>query len=645
MKKILFLTTDFNAEIAEQTYEAILKAREKMDFKMDIFSCFGGFKEESGDLGEYAIHNIPIYKKYDGIIIMASQILAESARERIIAKTKDAGVPIVSVNIPVDDTISVGADNYQAESELVEHLITEHGAKKFAFVTGVPGYEADMRKQALLDTCHRHRISDDDIEIFHGDWLASSGTAVAEEILAKKDGLPDAIVCANDEMAIGVIDRLFGGGVRVPEDVLVTGFDGIESSILYSPSITTVGRDMDIMIEQALKNLFAKIDGKSYQHVLFTPHRTYYRTSCGCATGMTREDVEFHRRYTRLTRRLAEAEVAMDHMTNDFLAANTLGEITRAVEHYADVFGVEKLYCCIHAPMVRDLGTGYEEKHKLRTTEMALLTSQERRGMVMEGTIYEMFKRSELLPKDIYESKDIWLFYPLHYIEEFMGYAAVCDFEPFLARRQIRRPLHMLALALDNLRKKVRLTRMNRMLGEKADRDPLTGLYNRYGFSARAREVIEKTIKSGMIADMYFIDVDDMKDINDTYGHGAGDTCLVEIANTITRIREKDGYDHTGFVSMRFGGDEFVVIARRLEPDFETRFKESLERMNALRRYPFDIEASIGSVRIETGSELHPEKLLKMADDRMYAQKKERRRLKEIERAKEEKKKEEATSE
>ena len=66
MVNLLFLTTDFNAEIAEQTLAAILKARERMEFRMDIFSCFGGSREESGDLGEYAMHSVPVYKKYDG---------------------------------------------------------------------------------------------------------------------------------------------------------------------------------------------------------------------------------------------------------------------------------------------------------------------------------------------------------------------------------------------------------------------------------------------------------------------------------------------------------------------------------------------------------------------------------------------------
>ncbi len=208
-----------------------------------------------------------------------------------------------------------------------------------------------------------------------------------------------------------------------------------------------------------------------------------------------------------------------------------------------------------------------------------------------------------------------------------MGYVAFCDFKPFLARQQIRRPLHMFALSLDNLRKKVRLTRMNRMLGEKADRDPLTGLYNRYGFTTRSSQVIRKTLRAGERAKLYFIDVDGMKYINDNFGHGAGDQCLIEIAGTISRIEEKDGYDHSQFVSMRFGGDEFVVIARCKDPDFETRFNESIGRMNAMHRYPFDIEVSIGSVDIYTGGELHPDKILKIADDRMYEKKRARKKL------------------
>ena len=192
MKKIIFLTTDWNSEIAQKIYAAIYDAEKLLDFSIDIFSCFGGLVEEGNVIGEYDVYKLPDFKRYDGAIVMASQIHADTARERVIALARNANIPIVSINVPLENTIQVGTDNYHSFCQMVEHVVTVHHAQKLLYVDGPKGYEADIRKQAFTDVCGRYDLSES-ISFEKGDWTMRSGLAVAERLLRRPDPLPDTI--------------------------------------------------------------------------------------------------------------------------------------------------------------------------------------------------------------------------------------------------------------------------------------------------------------------------------------------------------------------------------------------------------------------------------------------------------------------
>ena len=102
-----------------------------------------------------------------------------------------------------------------------------------------------------------------------GDFTREWGKEAAEKIITSMSGsMPDAIVCANDLIAVGVIGRLRAGGIRVPRDISVTGFDNIELCRFIEPPISTVHQPLDIIGAEATKRLFARIDG----HVEYASH-------------------------------------------------------------------------------------------------------------------------------------------------------------------------------------------------------------------------------------------------------------------------------------------------------------------------------------------------------------------------------------
>jgi diguanylate cyclase (GGDEF)-like protein len=148
-------------------------------------------------------------------------------------------------------------------------------------------------------------------------------------------------------------------------------------------------------------------------------------------------------------------------------------------------------------------------------------------------------------------------------------------------------------------------------LRQLVDLDPLTGLTNRRGL----RMFLDTVRDYG--ATLIFLDIDRFKDINDRHGHAVGDACLVRMATLlIETFRPQDGL-------FRWGGDEFLVVVRGLDPTLAEKRIESFRA--AIANGGADtppISISLGLTRLEPG--VKPDQALHEADQRMYADKRRR---------------------
>ena len=119
-----------------------------------------------------------------------------------------------------------------------------------------------------------------------------SGELAGENLLARYGtALPDAVVCANDQMAIGVLRAFAASGVRVPQDVAVVGFDDIALGSLYDPSLTTVHQPMRMLGERACALLLDRIADPGLSPAAeLLPTELVLRASCGCS-GEARQNV------------------------------------------------------------------------------------------------------------------------------------------------------------------------------------------------------------------------------------------------------------------------------------------------------------------------------------------------------------------
>lgn len=217
-----------------------------------------------------------------GIIVVTTAIatfLDAGAIREFFARR--SGLPQVSVGLKVAGIASVTVDGSEAVAELVRHLARDHGVRRFAIVKGPPGHpEAEERARAFHRILEEEGIPFDGRLAVSGNFVRESGEAGARSLLAT--GIPfDALVCLNDRMALGAMDVLRAAGRRVPADVAVVGFDGIEEGRYAAPPLTTVEQPIAALARSAVDELVDLMDG-SPPRDLSLACKPVWRQSCRC---------------------------------------------------------------------------------------------------------------------------------------------------------------------------------------------------------------------------------------------------------------------------------------------------------------------------------------------------------------------------
>jgi LacI family transcriptional regulator len=221
-----------------------------------------------------------ISAKVDGMLIAEGIISSEQLA--LLA----ARIPIVLVAGSLDEPHAdvVDADNRAGTTALTRHMLEQHGRTRLFYVAGPPeAPDARERRSAFEEAVAEHPGATL-TGCFEGRFAAISGQLAVREILtAPHPGLPDAIVCGNDQMAIGAMRELQAAGIRVPADVAVAGFDDIHLGAMLAPPLTTVRQPMRLLGERACSCLLERIaDPALPRRAERLPTELIVRESCGC---------------------------------------------------------------------------------------------------------------------------------------------------------------------------------------------------------------------------------------------------------------------------------------------------------------------------------------------------------------------------
>jgi len=202
-----------------------------------------------------------VERHVDGIIMSVPAV--GHAVDRIKAVLPDRHEPVVFVKAGVSDRYSsVLVDNAAAVEDVVDHLVSI-GRTRIGHISGPANWhEARDRRQGWQRAMDKHRLEADLALCEEGDWSPQSGAVAMSALLDRVPDL-DAVVAANDRMAMGAMHTLRSRGLRIPDDIAVTGFDDIEEAAWFAPPLTSVEQPLAEMGRQAVRRLWAEFDGSA----------------------------------------------------------------------------------------------------------------------------------------------------------------------------------------------------------------------------------------------------------------------------------------------------------------------------------------------------------------------------------------------
>jgi LacI family transcriptional regulator len=226
---------------------------------------------------------LSIAGRCDGLVVLArtaplAMIEHVAARIPVVLLAAEGGGDDASRAI---DSLTVA--NETGAYQVTSHLVDVHGYRDICFVGGPP----DSPDSASRHDGFRRAVAGlgrqpADVPAYHGDFTTAGGRLIAERIIGTRR-VPRALVCANDQMAVGAMAALEHAGLSVPGDVAVTGFDGIQLGRHLRPSLTTVVQPMAALGDTAVAMLKDRIDGAALpQRAVELPVRLELRASCGC---------------------------------------------------------------------------------------------------------------------------------------------------------------------------------------------------------------------------------------------------------------------------------------------------------------------------------------------------------------------------
>jgi len=219
--------------------------------------------------------------KSDGMLLH-DRVLTPSGIVRLADR-----VPVVTLaGTPTRASVNVAGDNVGGMRDLITHLIEAHGCRSIAYLSGhADSPDSVARARVVHETAALYDVAVEDGPQWAGTYSATGGARVIRSLLDDGGTLPDAIACANDQTALGVLYALRERGYRVPDDVAVTGFDDIPVARHLNPPLTTVRQPIHELGAMAFSVLLSMINGeRPTERQLILPVQVVLRRSCGCAT-------------------------------------------------------------------------------------------------------------------------------------------------------------------------------------------------------------------------------------------------------------------------------------------------------------------------------------------------------------------------
>ncbi len=613
-KRICILASDITSNTISLTIKGIMKKAYSYNYDVCVFATLiKDSGKEDYQYGEKNIFRLPNFEKFAGVIVVSESICIKNAVIEIEEELKEkCNCPVVIMDRESEQFPFLLMDDALTMEHLVDHLIEVHGYKKINCIVGAKkDYHAVSLLKGYMRSMKKHNLEVDEGSYCYSDCLLDTAVEHAYKIAQKQIPKPEAIVCCSDYVAVMMAKEFAIQGIRIPEDIVVTGFNSNKTGTNYIPCITSAvppceehGENAVTMLHNAIMHENEPIDKNKIGKLSIGQ-------SCGC-----KNDLHYNER-----KRVQECQDGCftehyfnsNFMEENLTSAATIDDCMVEINWYTYQLNKFKEF---YISLIDDWDSCKQIRSSLNShgisanfgknvipeteyirdgyTDTMVLHAKNKDGIAK--VVREPFDVKDMLPA-LYEERDYpttFFFTPIHFKDRCLGYIAIsfgdeiATYDPYYHTwaRNINN-------AIEIIRNQSELRYINERLNHMALYDGLTGVYNRFGFDQVAKDMIEHCLNSEDKLLMLVGDLDNLKGINDGFGHLEGDAAINTIAKAFHYATGGQG------CLGRLGGDEFVMVLSGAFDDIsiaqiKKKITNFLEDFNTTSLKPYEVDVSVG---------------------------------------------------
>lgn len=623
LRKIALLMCASNFErqriVVRDVHEAL---KELGEYALYVFTNYGLFYGDSPyNQGAKSIYELVKKHDFDGAII-DSNLGDQLMMQEIADELRESHIPVVGLNVCLDGIPYVIMDAYAAQVKMVGHLIHHHNCRKINYA-GFAGEDlfAEQAMQAYKDVLAKEGIPFEEKRIVKKMVSVESGRELVDAFKAQGADDADAIVCLHDVFAIGYCLEMEERGFKIPRDMRICTLNFSSNSVAFRPTLTGTERQDAGISRRACELLVDMMNGLEVPQANLYEEGIYFGQSCGCEMEEGPRERQIYQDII-LNKIGVGGQISRMMKYNDALErAESLSELEDSIyEMMEGDKGKEFLFClnkCDIGYILNTLTNSPADVKKNMDDTMVVITGNLRdKGRIADIS----FPVDMLFPMQA-KAGDIYILLPIHHNERVFGYLVQVNDYSTIDVYNYRISHESIGSSIENLRKQMILQNSIKELDELHKRDALTGLFNRYAQDQYKWRYIENGAYT-----IVMIDMDGLKEINDTYGHLAGNNALCIMADAL-----KACVNPTDLL-VRYGGDEFLILSyitnRGHWEFFGERLNHNLKQRSEQQKLSYEMGASVGYCISEKDKPRDFAECYEEADNHMYMNKRERKRRK-----------------
>ncbi len=330
-----------------QLLKGILSKADELGIDIAVFSNVYNFIEYFADVEvENKIYELVHSERLDGVILVSESLIYPDLRKSIYEQIKKLDVPVVITDAEEDGYTCINTDVKNDFRNITQHLTDVHGFRDIDIITGGEMFETSrLRVDGVREVMTEKGLPFGRNNIIYGNFWTDSGEALAEEYMSGKRRLPQAVICANDYMAFGLLDKLFEYDITIPQDLTVIGYEHIGERIYHSPILTTYQRSRADTGAKATALIYSELTGEPMQDIDISGYMIHGGTcSCGVEKKYLRDEL---------------VEIRQIKMYNDMnfcgnfeqqsVTCRSISDYIRTLQDFSYLIrNVSGIYLCLH---------------------------------------------------------------------------------------------------------------------------------------------------------------------------------------------------------------------------------------------------------------------------------------------------------